>query len=214
MPTKTALTSQAIDKVIRKNLKQFDKAGVLTVRPGFEIAGDQFTGQRAVVATVHTKKLPAGLSKSDLLPTKVSGIPVDVREATPHQRLRAHDPAAAALAQAFSRQHDREPVWAFEREIPSGKLVSHPTDTTPPALLQFAAAHLATASPPQARLSPPTRRQDHGSRRYGPCSTYRGGFAAPRPAFPPKKLKELANRIAAGERRASSAPGRLIPWMK
>jgi len=48
--------SAAIDKTIQKNLPKLRKTGVLTVRPGFEITGQQLTGKSAIVATVHTKK--------------------------------------------------------------------------------------------------------------------------------------------------------------
>lgn len=49
-------TAKAIDKTIQKNLSRLSKPGVLTVRPGFEIAGHRLTGKAAIVATVHTKK--------------------------------------------------------------------------------------------------------------------------------------------------------------
>src|SRR5262249_910020 len=118
MPTKKAPTAEAIDSIIRKNLPRLRKPGVLTVRPGFEIANHQLTGKSAIVATVHTKT--KNLPKRDMLPDRVGSIPVDVRGATAHQRLRAHDPAAAALAQAYGRPENREPSWPFEREMPSG----------------------------------------------------------------------------------------------
>lgn len=113
-----------IDGVIRGNLGRLNKPGVLTVRPGFEIAGHQLTGKSAIVATVHTKS--SALAPRDRLPDKISGIPVDVREATPHQRLRAHDPMAAQLTQDFGRPQDIDPVWPLEREVPSGKLLAAP----------------------------------------------------------------------------------------
>ena len=49
---KAALTPSAIDRTIRQNLAKLRKPGVLTVRPGFEIANHQLTGRRAIVATV------------------------------------------------------------------------------------------------------------------------------------------------------------------
>src|ERR1700758_2878247 len=98
MATKDRDSEKGIDQTIRKNLTRLKKPGVLTVRPGFEIANHQLTGKPAIVATVHTKKVV--LPKADLLPEKIGSLPVDVREATAYQRLRAHDPAAATLAQA------------------------------------------------------------------------------------------------------------------
>jgi phosphatidylserine/phosphatidylglycerophosphate/cardiolipin synthase-like enzyme len=85
-----------------------------------------------------------------MLPDSIANIPVDVREASPHQRLRAHDPAAAALTQAYGRPEDRDPTWPYEREMPSGKLLTDPKSdtqkklaaqrTTQPALYQALAA--------------------------------------------------------------------------
>ena len=144
MPPKHALTAAAIDKVIRKNLARLRKPGVLTVRPGFEISKEQLTGKSAIVATVHTKA--AGLPKSALLPTSIGSIPVDVREATPRQRLRAQDPAAAALVQTLGlgRLHDQDPTWPLEREMPSGRLLKDPQKLTRPELTKLTAKQPAT----------------------------------------------------------------------
>lgn len=136
MTKKTAPTAAAIDKVTQQHLAKLRKPGVLTVRPGFEIANHQLTGKSAIVATVHTKT--SALPAKQLLPNSIAGIPVDVREATPHQRLRAHDPAAAALADNFGRPEDKEPVWPFEREMPSGRTLDDPRSATQQALRQHA----------------------------------------------------------------------------
>jgi len=44
-----------LDSKIQANLAEFQKPGVLTLRPGYEIAGGQLTGRRAIVATVRSK---------------------------------------------------------------------------------------------------------------------------------------------------------------
>src|SRR5258708_30044763 len=88
---------EAIEETIGQHLEKLRKPGVPTVRPGFEMTGDQLTGRQAVIATVHTKKGTADIPRAELLPEKLGKFPVDVREATAHQRLRVHDPAAAAL---------------------------------------------------------------------------------------------------------------------
>src|SRR5262245_519111 len=142
MPTKKALTAKAIDSVIRKNLPRLRKPRVLTVRPGFEIANHQLTGKSAIVATVHTKM--KNLPKGEMLPDRIANIPVDVREATAHERLRAHDPAAAALTQTYARPATKEPTWPFEREMPSGKLLSEPQSATQQRLVQHRARQRAT----------------------------------------------------------------------
>ena len=123
------------------------------MRPGFEIANHQLTGKRAIVATVHTKTsdLPAG----QLLPRAINGVPVDVREATPHQRLRANDPAAAALTQAFGRPQDKEPTWPLEREMPSGQLLQSPKSKTQEALADFAARQPVVAQALAAHAAKP-----------------------------------------------------------
>jgi phosphatidylserine/phosphatidylglycerophosphate/cardiolipin synthase-like enzyme len=119
-----------IDQTIQRNISKIRKAGVLTVRPGYEVAGDQLTGKQAIVATVHTKKSKADLASQDILPDKIGPYPVDVREASAYQRLRAYDPVSAALTQTYGRPEEKEPTWPYEREMPSGKLLTDPTSDT------------------------------------------------------------------------------------
>jgi hypothetical protein len=123
-------SDQDVDRKIRSNLNRLKKPGVLTVRPGYEIAGTQLTGKRAIVATVHTKKPLAALDSGETLPEKLGGLPVDVREASPHQRLRAVDPLAASVSQTYASPDEAEPEWPLEREMPSGKLLASPTSHT------------------------------------------------------------------------------------
>ena len=150
---KAALTPSAIDRTIRQNLAKLRKPGVLTVRPGFEIANHQLTGKRAIVATVHTKT--TDLAAGQLLPRAINRVPVDVRQATPHQRLRANDPAAAALTQTFGRPQDKEPTWPLEREMPSGQLLSSPKSKTQQALTDFAARQPVVAKALAAHAAKP-----------------------------------------------------------
>jgi PLD-like domain len=137
-------TDKVIDQTIQKNLGKLRKRGVLTVRPGFEIAKHQLTGRSAIVATVHTKK--KSLPKGDMLPNSISGIPVDVREASPFQRLCAHNWPAAAVTQVFGRPENTEPTWPFEREMPSGKLLKQLWSMTPKALAKSTASQPAMQS--------------------------------------------------------------------
>jgi hypothetical protein len=134
MATNHAFSAQAIDQVIQKNLAKLRKPGVLTVRPGVEITGGQLTGRPAIVATVHTKKSTADIARGQLLPDKIGKFPVDVREATANQRLRAVDPAAAKLTELRVRPEEFEPTWPLEREMPSGKLLDDPHSDTSKAL--------------------------------------------------------------------------------
>jgi phosphatidylserine/phosphatidylglycerophosphate/cardiolipin synthase-like enzyme len=135
VPNKTA---KAIDKTIQNNLDKLRKPGVLTVRPGFEIAKHQLTGKPAIVVTVHTKQ--KSLPKRDVLPNSIAGIPVDVREARPFQRLCAHDWPAAAVTQVFGRPEDKEPTWPFERIMPSGKKLHTVWSMAPKALAKSTAS--------------------------------------------------------------------------
>jgi hypothetical protein len=144
-------TAKAIDRTIQKNLKKLRKRGVLTVRPGFEITKHQLTGKSAIVATVHTKL--KNVPKGELLPNSIAGVPVDVREASPFQRLCARNWPAAAVTQVFGREENKEPTWPFEREMPSGKLLKQFWSMSPkslvkstasqPAMQQALAAHAA-----------------------------------------------------------------------
>jgi hypothetical protein len=153
MPTSKQPKPKDIDRVIRNNLERLTRTGVLTVRPGFEIAKDQLTGRSAIVATVHTKRV--ALPKKELLPDSIDEIPVDVREASAHQRLRAHDPAAAALAEAYSRPEEKPPIWDFEREMPGGRLLDDKRSATQQALQYRLANQPATARALRARAQKP-----------------------------------------------------------
>jgi PLD-like domain len=153
MPLKTTLTPKAIDQTIQKNLTRLRKTGVLTVRPGFEIAKHQLTGKSAIVVTVHTKK--TGLPKNESLPNAIGGIPVDVREATGYQRLCTHDPAAAELTQTFGRPEDQQPTWPLEREMPSGKLLGDPRSAMQRALAQATTGQPATVRAAAAHATKP-----------------------------------------------------------
>src|SRR5262249_4857376 len=156
MTTNNGFAAQEIDQTIRKHLAKLRKPGVLTVRPGVEITGDQLTGRPAIIATVHTKKSIGEIPRGELLPDKIEKLPVDVREATAHQRLRAVDPAAATLTELHARPEEREPTWPLEREMPSGKLLDDAASatqaafalskTTQPATHRAIAAHAAKQS--------------------------------------------------------------------
>ncbi|SDC90413.1 phospholipase D-like domain-containing protein [Paraburkholderia lycopersici] len=153
MPTSNKPTPRDIDCIIRANLGRLTKPGALTVRPGYEIASNQLTGRAAIVVTVHTKR--AALRKADLLPDSIARIPVDVREATAYQRLRAHDPAAAELASAYGRPENKEPTWDYERELPGGRRLDDKSSATPKALAYRMANQPATARALSAHAKKP-----------------------------------------------------------
>ena len=67
---------------IKNNLKQFKKPGVLFVRPGYCCSkGGWLTKEPAIVAVIAAGKRPPKL------PSKIAGIPVDVRSATPLEQF-------------------------------------------------------------------------------------------------------------------------------
>jgi phosphatidylserine/phosphatidylglycerophosphate/cardiolipin synthase-like enzyme len=139
-------SSDQIDVTIRKNLRRLSKPGVLTARPGYQISDHQLTGRRAIVATVHTKKPLANIPSNEVLPKHIGGIPVDVREASPYHRLRAIDPLAAEVSQAYRRPEQAEPEWPLERELPSGELLTSARSETQKKLKAQKATQPAAAS--------------------------------------------------------------------
>jgi len=128
----TQLDEAAIDQVIRRNLGKFRKKGVYTVRPGYKFTGGWITDKPAIVATVD-KKLD-GLPPSQMLPAEVDDVPVDVREATGLQRLRAKSPLDHALVVTHGRREFVEPQWKFERNAQTGRLLSQAAAPAHPAL--------------------------------------------------------------------------------
>ena len=106
MDPKFAAIAERIDNVIRNNLAQFDKPGILSIRPGYKIENGWISDTPAIVVTVY----PAG---TIALPQDVDGIPVDVRAAGPFQRLRAGDPQR--FASIAARATVPGPQFPFER---------------------------------------------------------------------------------------------------
>ena len=115
------LTREQIDETIASNLDKLRKLGVLTVRPGYEIAGGKLTGRRAIIATVYAKK--AVLPASERLPESIEGVPVDVREVGTSRRHRTHAPGVRKRRFPMSL-HGQQPDSGLEREMPSGRLLS------------------------------------------------------------------------------------------
>lgn len=152
----TKINHGAIDKVIQRNIRSFRKPGVFTVRPGYKLTGGWITDKPAIVATVD-KKLD-GLTPNQKLPAEVEDVPVDVREATGMQRLRAADPAAHALMIAHGRNEFREPDWNDERSVSDGKRLP-PTSKLRPASggKNAKKPSLPYSAPPKLPLNPVTR---------------------------------------------------------
>ena len=144
------LFAKRIDAVIRRHLALFQKQGVVSIRPGYKCHGGWLTHEPAIVVGVKKKK--RRVSKAQLLPKSVDGIPVDVRELSEIEVLRATRPKqfARKLARAPS---GNEPAglqfatFSLERNI-EGRLVS------PPANAALAAARAKTKALIKAKASP------------------------------------------------------------
>lgn len=111
-------TFKQIDGVIQQNLAALRKDGVLTVRPGYQVVGGWPTQKPAIVVTVRQKSdaVPA----AQLLPEKLGGFAVDVRQASSIEKLRADDPVRFAAFAATARNEYRLPEFPYEREIATG----------------------------------------------------------------------------------------------
>jgi hypothetical protein len=107
--------ARALDQVILKHLDELKKPGVLSVRPGYQVAGGWPTKKPAIVVTVDRKL--DDLPPQDRLPETIDGFSVDVRQASPLQRLRATNPTLyASVAASVSPELER-PTFPYERDL-------------------------------------------------------------------------------------------------
>jgi hypothetical protein len=145
MPTQTQ-----IDSIIRRNLKAFRKKGVTSIRPGFRCRGGWLTQDPAIVVSVKRKKLK--VSKPELLPTSVENVPVDVREVSPLEALRATNPKQFARRMAQVPEGNEPanlqvPTFPLERNV-RGKLIA------PAANAALAAARATPKAAIKAKAKP------------------------------------------------------------
>jgi hypothetical protein len=125
-----------IEKIIENRLSEFDKPGVLSVRPGFEMTGNWLTDRQAIVVTVRRKlrHMPA----ADQLPEDVDGVPVDVRQASPRKRLEITEPLKYAAQLRLAPNNGSVPHFCDETTL----------DGTRPAMDASAHAQLAKVAKP------------------------------------------------------------------
>lgn len=133
-----------IDNIIANRLSDFDKPGVLSVRPGFEITGNWLTGRQAIVVTVRRKlrHMPA----ADQLPEDVDGVPVDVRQASPRKRMEITQPLKYAAQLRLAPNTGSVPHFSDETTLGG----SHPAATA------SAHAQLAKVAKPELPYSAPS----------------------------------------------------------
>ena len=115
------MTFQEIDRVIQAHLSDLKKPNVVAVRPGYKFTGRWITRKPAIVVIVDRKR---DVSAADSVPSKLDGIAVDVREATPLQRLHHTDPIRHAILTASVGPDLVEPEFPYERDVVTGRLFS------------------------------------------------------------------------------------------
>ena len=101
-------------KVIEQNLEALRKPGILAVRPGYHIDGGWPVGDPVIVALVGAKK---GEAAAYGLPSQVGGVPVEVREASPLERLKATQPSVQATLRERTRVEQHTPNFPFEHSF-------------------------------------------------------------------------------------------------
>ncbi|MBV9826882.1 MAG: hypothetical protein JO001_14575 [Alphaproteobacteria bacterium] len=96
---------------IEQNLGALKKPGILAVRPGYHVEAGWPVGEPIIVALVGTRK---GDATAYGLPTQLSGIPIEIREASPLERLKATQPAVHLALMNRTRGEQRGPDFPFE----------------------------------------------------------------------------------------------------
>lgn len=103
--------------VIENNLDRFKKPGVISVRPGYRLENGWPTGTPVIVVNVAQKRGDA--PKHDL-PPELGGFAVEVREASPIERLKSTRPAIYEQLKGRARPELRAPDFPHEQIIAGG----------------------------------------------------------------------------------------------
>jgi hypothetical protein len=114
--------ARAVDQVISANLPELTKPGVLSVRPGYQAAGQWLTRKPAIVVTVDQKR--DDLPPDQRLPETIGGFSVDVRQAEALQKMRVTNPALYVSVAAAARPEMERPVFPFERDLTGQSVAS------------------------------------------------------------------------------------------
>jgi PLD-like domain len=136
-------SATVIDQVISQHLGDLAKPGVLSVRPGYQMAGGWLTKKPAIVVTVDKKA--DDVPPADRLPETLGGFAVDVREAGPMERLRAQNPSLYVAVAAQAAPELALPQFALERDLTGRRL----------APLEEAAAAARAPAKPNLPYTPP-----------------------------------------------------------
>src|SRR5215469_186368 len=130
-----------VGALIERNLTLLKKPGILAVRPGYHIQGGFPVGDPVIVALVGSKK---GEASAYGLPPQLNGVPIEVREASPMEQMRATRPDLYDVVKNRASPELQSPVFPYQ-----GALVSAaaPADAA-------AAAAAAAASKPEIPYAP------------------------------------------------------------
>jgi hypothetical protein len=100
-----------VGRIIEQNLGALKKPGILAVRPGYRIETGWPVGGPIIIALVGAKK---GEAASYGLPSDIGGVPVEVREASPLDRLKATRPGTYGALVERTRVEQHAPDFPFE----------------------------------------------------------------------------------------------------
>jgi hypothetical protein len=103
-----------VGSAIQNNLEVLRKPGILAVRPGYHLEGGWPVGDPVIVALVSSKKGDAGAYG---LPALIESVPVEVREASSLERLKATQPVVDSALTERMRGEQRNPEFPFEHSF-------------------------------------------------------------------------------------------------
>lgn len=117
----------AIDRCIARHLDELGKPGVLSIRPGYQMAGGWLTRKPAIVVTVDQKR--DDLRPDERLPETLEGYAVDVRTADPLKRIQATNPILYREVIKQTAPELQPVTFALERDRTGQRLVATALDS-------------------------------------------------------------------------------------
>jgi len=108
-----------VGQLIVQNVNAFRKPGVLLVRPGYHIDAGWPVGDPIIIALVSAKR---GDAAAYGLSTQIDGVPVEVREASPLERIKSMRPDTYVTLKERSRTEHHTPEFPFEQDFATTSL--------------------------------------------------------------------------------------------
>jgi len=102
---------ESVGKLIEQNLEAFRKPGILAVRPGYRTEAGWPVGGPVIVALVGPQ---TGDAAAYGLPTQIGGIPVELRQASSLERLKATRPVTYGALRERARTEQHAPDFPHE----------------------------------------------------------------------------------------------------